>query len=71
MTITAGVLSVRDNFWPMATGPDPALHIQGYIDSICTVVMLALAVIILGATARRSLQVLSGREPIALEPVEG
>ena len=30
-TLTAGVLSVRDNFWPMAIGPNPALHFQGYV----------------------------------------
>ena len=27
-TLTAGVLSVRDNFWPMAIGPDPARHFR-------------------------------------------
>ena len=35
-TLTAGYMSVRDNFWPMAIGPNPALHVQGYVDSICT-----------------------------------
>ena len=35
-TLTAGYMSVRDNFWPKAVGPDPALHVQGYVDSICT-----------------------------------
>ena len=32
-TLTAGVLSVRDNFWPMAIGPDPARHFQGYLNT--------------------------------------
>ena len=36
-TLTAGYMSVRDSFWPMAIGLDPALHVQGYINSICTV----------------------------------
>ena len=36
-TLTAGYMSVRDNFWPMAIGPNPALHVQGYVNSICTV----------------------------------
>ena len=31
-TLTAGVLSVRDNFWPMAIGPNPATHFQGYLE---------------------------------------
>jgi carbon starvation protein len=62
-TLTAGYLSVRDIFWPMAVGPDPAVHIQGYVNSICTVIMLACAVIILAATAYRCLGVLRGRLP--------
>jgi carbon starvation protein len=69
-TLTAGYLTVRDSFWPMAIGPDPALHVQGYVNSICTSVMLVCAVIILVATARRSLQVLTGKAPIALEQLE-
>ena len=32
-TLTAGFLSVRDNFWPLAIGPDPARHFQGYLDA--------------------------------------
>ena len=32
-TLTAGVLSVRDNFWPMAIGPDPPRHFQGYLNT--------------------------------------
>jgi carbon starvation protein len=60
-TLTAGYLSVRDNFWPMTSAPDASLHVQGYVNSICTVIMLVCAVIILTATARRSLGVLSGR----------
>jgi carbon starvation protein len=65
-TLTAGYMSVRDNFWPMAVGPDPALHTQGYVQSICTVIMLVCAVIILASTARRSVGVLSGRVPLKL-----
>jgi carbon starvation protein len=68
-TLTAGYMSVRDNFWPMAVGPDAALHTQGYVQSICTVIMLICAVIILFATAQRCLRVLSGQLP-ALEVTE-
>jgi carbon starvation protein len=63
-TLTAGFLNVTDNFWPLAIGPDPALRVQGYVDSICTVVMMCCAVLILGSTALRCLQVLSGRVPV-------
>ena len=62
-TLTAGYMNVLDSFWPMAVGPDPALHVQGYVNSICTVIMMVCAVVILAATARRCLQVLTGRIP--------
>ena len=68
-TLTAGIMSVRDSFWPMAIGPNPALHTQGYVQSICTVIMLVCAVIILVETARRCVRVLGGAVPI-LEATE-
>jgi carbon starvation protein len=46
-TLTAGVLSVRDNFWPMAVGPNPAVHLQGYLNSSVTALMMTCVVIIL------------------------
>ncbi len=52
-TLTAGFLTVKNNFWPMATGPNPALHTQGYINSFCTVTMMVLVIIILGAAVRK------------------
>ncbi len=57
-------MSVRDNFWPMAIGADPALQTQGYVNSICTVIMMICAVIILVSAARRWALVLTGRVPI-------
>jgi carbon starvation protein len=65
-TLTAGFMSVRDNFWPMAVGTNPALNVQGYVNSTFTVTMMICVVIILVSAARRSLQVLTGRAP-ALE----
>jgi carbon starvation protein len=62
-TLTAGFLSVRDNFWPMAVGTDPALQVQGYVNTICTVTMMVCVVIILAASARRWVMVLTGRAP--------
>jgi carbon starvation protein len=62
-TLTAGWMSVRDSFWPMAVGADPSLHVQGYVNSVCTLIMMGCAIVILIATARRSLQVLTGRAP--------
>ena len=63
-TLTAGVLNIRDNYWPMAIGPNAATHVQGYVNSTCTAIMLLCAVIILVETARRSLSVLTGRMPV-------
>jgi carbon starvation protein len=62
-TLTAGFMSVRDNYWPKAIGPDPALHVQGYVNSICTSIMMVLAVIIFITAARRCFHVLSGKAP--------
>jgi carbon starvation protein len=63
-TLTAGYQSVRDNFWPKAIGANSALHVQGYVDSICTSIMMACVVVILLSAARRWLLVLTGRVPM-------
>src|SRR5580693_810636 len=63
-TLTAGYMSVRDSFWPMAVGPDPALHVQGYVDSICTSFLMVLCVVILASAARRWMLVMTGRAPV-------
>jgi carbon starvation protein len=62
-TLTAGWLNVRDTYWPMATGPNPALHVNGYILSICTSILLVLTVVLLLSAARRCLAVLTGKAP--------
>ena len=51
-TLTAGYMSVRDNFWPKAVGANPALHVQGLLDSILTVLMMTAAVIVMVAAVR-------------------
>jgi carbon starvation protein len=68
-TLTAGYLNIVDAFWPMAIGTNANVHIQGYVNTICTVIMMICAVIILGATLRRSLAVINGRVPV-LDVVE-
>ena len=69
-TLTAGFLNVRDNFWPMAIGANPALRVQGYVDSICTSIMMICVVIILASAVRRCLQVVTGRVPTLLDLAE-
>ena len=64
-TLTAGVMSVRDNFWPMAIGPNPAIHFQGYLNTIVTIVMMVCVLVILTNAVWRWTQVLRGRIAIA------
>ncbi len=68
-TLTAGYMSIRDNFWPLTLKADPALQMQGYVDSICTGIMMACAVVIFVSAIRRWIQVLSGSAP-AIELAE-
>jgi carbon starvation protein len=69
-TFAAGYMSIRDNFWPMTLADDPTVVTTGYVDTVCTIFMMVCATVILAATARRSLRVLTGRVAIALEPSE-
>jgi carbon starvation protein len=66
-TLTAGWMSVRDNFWPMATGSNPALHFQGYLNSALTVTMMICVAVILAAAARRWILVVTGRMRVLAE----
>jgi carbon starvation protein len=68
-TMTAGFLSVRDNFWPLTK--NPATSVTGYIDSIATVVMMSCMVLILVQSVRRCLLVIGGKAKVAADPVPG
>ena len=48
-TLFAGFLSVRDNFFPMTRNVDPAISVTGWVQTICTIIMMACVFIILGA----------------------
>jgi carbon starvation protein len=67
-TLTAGALSVRDNFYPMAIGPDAAKHFQGYLNSSVTVVMMLLVFVILASAIMRWVRVLNGTLNPAADP---
>jgi carbon starvation protein len=69
-TLSAGWMNITNNFWPLTYAPDASVHLQGYVNSICTAIMMVCAVIILGETVRRSARVLNGRVQV-LETVEG
>ena len=67
-TLAAGVLSIRDNFWPMATGANLERHFQGYLNTALTVIMMTCVVIVLANAMWKWLQVLSGRVSPVPEP---
>jgi len=68
-TLYGGFLNVRDNFWPLAVGPDAGTHVQGWVLTICTVAMMLCAVIILGQAIAKWVSVLgNGRQLVAEEP---
>jgi carbon starvation protein len=69
-TLSAGFLSVRDNFWPMAVGTNPALVVRGYVNSICTSILMVCVLIIFISAMRRWLNVWSGKAPAPAELAE-
>ena len=66
-TLTAGVLSIRDNFWPMAMGANAARQFQGYLNTTLTVIMMVCVLVVLVNAMYRWMQVLSGRAQPLLE----
>jgi carbon starvation protein len=66
-TLTAGFLSVRNQFWPMAVGSRADLHFQGALNSGLTVIMM-IAVVIVLATAVRKWTVSGAEAGRGLEP---
>ncbi|HXH08038.1 MAG TPA: carbon starvation protein A [Vicinamibacterales bacterium] len=68
-TLTAGALSLRDSFWPMALDPDPSRRIQGYVNTALTAAMMALVIVILASAGLRWIKVLWGRQAIEAREV--
>jgi len=62
-TMAAGYMSIRDNFWPLTSNPNTEVHVQGYVLSISTGLMMVCCLIIMASAARRWVQVLTGRVP--------
>jgi carbon starvation protein len=60
-TLTAGVMSVQTIFWPLAIGPDPSRHFQGYLNTTLTIIMMVSVLIILANAGWRWVQVLTGK----------
>src|SRR5262245_29760715 len=62
-TMTAGYMSIRDNFWPLAVNTNPDLHVQGYVLSISTTIMMVCCLVIMAAAIWRWTLVITGRIP--------
>jgi hypothetical protein len=54
-------MSIRDNFWPLTINPDPAMHVQGYVLSISTTIMMVCCLVIMASAVWRWIQVLTGK----------
>jgi carbon starvation protein len=65
-TLYAGFLSVRDTFYPMTRHVDPTISVTGWIQTSCTLVMMACVFVIIGAAASRWAEVFSRRGAAAL-----
>ncbi|HEX4913952.1 MAG TPA: carbon starvation protein A [Vicinamibacterales bacterium] len=59
-TLYGGFLNIRDNYYPLAVGANAARNMEGWILTVCTAVMIVLAVVILGAAVQKWLSVLNG-----------
>ena len=67
VTLSAGAMSIRDNFWPMAIGLDETKHFQGYLNTALTVIMMSCVVVVLANAMWKWMQVLTGRIQPAVE----
>jgi carbon starvation protein len=61
-TFYGGFLNIRDNFWPKTFSPEAVVQTQGYVLSICTAIMIVLALVILLAAFSKWFSVLSGAQ---------
>lgn len=70
-TLYGGFLNVRDNYYPLATGLDPARNTEGWVLTICTSIMMVLAVMVLGSAMQKWIFVLNGGPAPSTAAVEG
>ncbi|HYE88849.1 MAG TPA: carbon starvation protein A [Vicinamibacterales bacterium] len=59
-TLWGGFLNVRDNYYPLAIGTNAARNLEGWVLTVYTIIMLALAVIVLGSAVSKWISVLGG-----------
>jgi carbon starvation protein len=58
-TLWGGVLNITGSYWPLATGPNPETHFQGWVLTLCTTILIFCAVVILGAAIAKWISLLS------------
>lgn len=70
-TLWGAVLNITGNYFPMATGDDLSLRLQGWVLTLSSVIIIVCAVVILASSVRRWIAVLGGgaRQPAASETV--
>jgi carbon starvation protein len=67
-TLWGAVLNITGNYYPMATGLNPAVRFQGWVLTISSVIIIICAVVILAASIRKWTSVLgNGRQPAVSE----
>jgi carbon starvation protein len=64
-TVSAGVLSIKNVFWPMAT--HPGSEVQGWIETILLAIFIAGATVIVGSAGVRCVRTLRGAAPPSQE----
>ena len=67
-TLWGAFLNIRDNYYPMATGPDKSIRFQGWVLTLSSVIIMVCALVILVAAIRKWFEVLGGnREALPAE----
>ena len=67
-TLWGAVLNITGNYYPMATGLNPAIRFQGWVLTISSVIIIVCALVILAASIRKWTSVLgNGRQPAVSE----
>ena len=59
-TLYGGYLNITTNYYPLAVGANAARHSEGWVLTICTSIMMVLAVIVLSAAVQKWISVLNG-----------
>src|SRR5688500_17807286 len=61
-TFWGAILNIRDNYYPMATGPNAALQFQGWVLTLSSVIIIICAVVSRVSAARKWISVLGGAQ---------